>query len=246
MVKITVTGSSSSGNNYLIESGGEILIIELGMKFSEILGSLKYDIGLKKVVGCIVSHFHGDHFNKKTAESFISYGFLIYGNSELCERYPFCTEISKNSMKKIGRFEVRPFPLEHTAMNYGYCITCPTGERVVFATDCNSIPYDFRNGAEIFLVEANHDEAMIEKSIIEGEDVTSVFQSHMDIEDTVEFLNRNFSGKAKKVILIHLSARYSDEKLYIEKVKKETPFTDVSAAHKGDVFNIYDDFDYGE
>lgn len=246
MIKITVTGSSSSGNNYIIESNGEILVLELGCSFSKILSSLKFDVGLKKVVGCVVSHCHKDHFNIKTAEAFKSYGFSIYGNGDVCNIFPYCTELKSHSTVKIGTFSINPFILEHSAVNFGYSIICPSGERIIFATDCSDIPYVFKDGADVFLVEANHDNETIEKCSLDGCDITSNFQSHMNVEDTIEFLKRNYNYKSKKVVLIHLSSRYSDEKEYIHMVKTKTPFTDVSVAHSGDVFNILDDFDYGE
>jgi phosphoribosyl 1,2-cyclic phosphodiesterase len=57
MNKITCLGSSSSGNCYLLECDNEVLILELGVSWKEVLKGLNYN--LEKVVGVLVSHSHG-------------------------------------------------------------------------------------------------------------------------------------------------------------------------------------------
>lgn len=56
MCKLKVVGSSSKGNSYIVETSNESLILELGCKWSEVLGMLDYKIG--KVLGVLVSHAH--------------------------------------------------------------------------------------------------------------------------------------------------------------------------------------------
>lgn len=59
-IKLKVLGSGSSGNSYaLIADNGEILAIEAGCKFMDFKKMIDWRIS--DVVGCIVSHEHGDH-----------------------------------------------------------------------------------------------------------------------------------------------------------------------------------------
>ena len=58
-MNITVVGSSSSGNGYIINTDSGTLLIECGMKLTKTEEALKYD--LSDVVGLLVSHEHGDH-----------------------------------------------------------------------------------------------------------------------------------------------------------------------------------------
>lgn len=51
-----VLGSGSKGNCYLIETSKEILILEAGLKWKDIVLGLDFD--LSKVVGCLISHEH--------------------------------------------------------------------------------------------------------------------------------------------------------------------------------------------
>jgi len=56
-MKVKILGSSSKGNSYLLESStGEILIIECGIAWKEILKGLNYD--LKGVIACLITHEH--------------------------------------------------------------------------------------------------------------------------------------------------------------------------------------------
>lgn len=67
---LRVLGSSSSGNCYLLQSEttGEVLAIEAGIKFDKVKQALDFDVN--SVVGCIVSHEHGDH--AKSVPDFIN------------------------------------------------------------------------------------------------------------------------------------------------------------------------------
>ena len=49
--------SGSSGNNYVLASEGEILLLEAGTKAKNVLRSIDYKVG--NVVGCLISHEHG-------------------------------------------------------------------------------------------------------------------------------------------------------------------------------------------
>lgn len=52
--RLKVLGSSSEGNCYILESGNEKIIIELGVPWRDIIKGLNYKID--DVAGCLVSH----------------------------------------------------------------------------------------------------------------------------------------------------------------------------------------------
>lgn len=57
MATLKVVGSGSKqGNTYIIEAGGEHLLLDLGCKWDDILNGLNYKID--KVVGVLVTHSH--------------------------------------------------------------------------------------------------------------------------------------------------------------------------------------------
>ena len=57
MAKLKILSSGSIGNSYILECNGERLLLELGVKWQEILKGLNYKLG--DVVGVLVSHSHG-------------------------------------------------------------------------------------------------------------------------------------------------------------------------------------------
>ncbi|MGN0929863.1 MAG: hypothetical protein ACI4N3_04445 [Alphaproteobacteria bacterium] len=56
MAKMFVLGSSSQGNSYILECDEESIILELGIDFKNLIKSINYKEGLKKVRGCITTH----------------------------------------------------------------------------------------------------------------------------------------------------------------------------------------------
>ena len=83
MTILNVISSGSQGNAYILESNGEKLLIELGVAWKDILKSLNYKID--DMIGCLVSHKHGDHANKDTIKKVIQYGIPIYSCEETRE-----------------------------------------------------------------------------------------------------------------------------------------------------------------
>lgn len=55
---LSVLGSSSSGNAYVLQNAGEALLIEAGINFKKVVTALEGNIS--KVVGCLITHEHGD------------------------------------------------------------------------------------------------------------------------------------------------------------------------------------------
>lgn len=56
MATLKILNSGSSGNSYILECNDEILLIELGLPWKDILNGLNYSEGLQKVRGCLTSH----------------------------------------------------------------------------------------------------------------------------------------------------------------------------------------------
>lgn len=58
MAELQVVGSGSrQGNTYLLKTSKQVLILDLGCKWSEIMKGLNYKIA--DVVGVLVTHSHG-------------------------------------------------------------------------------------------------------------------------------------------------------------------------------------------
>src|SRR5690606_37617135 len=74
-MKLSILGSSSAGNCYLLTSQtGEILVIECVIRFEKIKQGLAFK--LNKVAGELVTHNHGDH--SKAAKDVVTAGLKLY------------------------------------------------------------------------------------------------------------------------------------------------------------------------
>ena len=72
-MRLNVLGSDSNGNCYVLQNDKEALIIEAGVRFSEVKKALKWQ--LSKVVGAVITHEHNDH--AKYARDFVSNGITV-------------------------------------------------------------------------------------------------------------------------------------------------------------------------
>jgi hypothetical protein len=102
---------------------------------------------------------------------------------------------------------------------------------MVFATDTNSVPYKFK-GVQHWLVEANYSEEILIDNACNDVYSRSASENHLEINDTIEVLKRNYSSELQNVVLIHLSSGNSNEKEFKERVQQELGFDRVWVADK--------------
>ena len=231
-MKIHCIGSSSSGNSYVITSNGHKLIVELGCNFKEVLNVVDYD--LTSVAGCLVSHCHSDHctYIPKALE----YQIPVYGNKDVVEKYPHVHLLTQNYRYPIGKFKVQCLKVPHNALCYSFIIKCPSGEKILFATDRSKFNYKV-SGCDVIMMEANYDENLIYEALARGEVVRSQSENHLEINDCLEAVERCVDTNTQLIILLHLSDGYSDEKRFQKMVHKETGKR-VGVAHAGQVYEI--------
>lgn len=139
--------------------------------------------------------------------------------------------------KKIGGFSVQPIFSAHSVECYSYIINHPEFGKLVFATDVQNFPYKINNVTH-WLIEANYDEDIVVNKASTGDITNSSFFDHLSIQQAIQTLKINKCGSIQSVILIHLSDENSDERKFIEKVKKELFFYNVLAAHNGDILEL--------
>lgn len=148
-MKLKVLGSGSSGNSYaLIADNGEILAIEAGCKFLDFKKMIDWKIA--NVVGCIVSHEHGDH--ARYIKDFMKSGIPVYTAFETQTALETITgertiAIPPRRPRQIGSFTVTPFNVPHdTEIEcYGYLIEHEEMGKLLFLTDLEYCKYDFWN-----------------------------------------------------------------------------------------------------
>jgi phosphoribosyl 1,2-cyclic phosphodiesterase len=228
MAKIKTISSGSNGNAYILESEGEVLLIELGVSWKEIVKGLNYD--LNNINACLVSHTHLDH--SKSIPDAIKSGISVYSCEEVQSIHKEVKVLKKGLKTPIGGFKVQRVDLFHNCECIGFLITTPDKQKILFCTDTHCIPYKFKN-VNHFLVEANNSFDLMLDKMCDNDYGASASESHMEINSTIEFLKENYSADCMTIMLLHLSRNNADEKLFKKMVQDELGFKNVFVAKKG-------------
>jgi phosphoribosyl 1,2-cyclic phosphodiesterase len=219
-MQLHTLSTGSVGNCYILNaSSGERLIIELGVNFREIKKALSFN--LNSVEGCLVTHSHLDH-SKSFNDCDMSGIEIIDWNTE--------------GFGYFEKFQWSTFKLFHDVPCNGYLISHEESGIILFVTDTFMIKQQFDFPINHFIIEANYCEEILNEKEILGIGNTYVSdrvrRSHLSIQNCIKFLKRHDLSECRSIVLIHLSDSNSDEKRFVEMVKKEFPFIEVNAAIK--------------
>lgn len=225
---ITTLGSGSSGNGYVLQNETEALIIECGVNYKHAVGVLKGNVS--KVNGCLVTHSHGDHagFIKQYAKAFNVYA--TKGTLEECgieaSTFHYCA-IPLFKEFKVGNFVVKAFDTEHdTQEPCGFIIHHEEMGTMLFITDTHHIKYKFNFPIDHILIECNHTDGLVDKSVKNGVIPYKVGvrakATHMSLERCIKCLNACNLSKTKDIVLIHISENNGNSNMFKSKVKIAT------------------------
>ncbi len=200
ILKVIATGSK--GNSYALMNDKEILLIEAGVPFKKVKEAI--DFRVADIVGCIITHEHLDH--AKYEKQYKNNGFPVSRKSNDLQCRLF-----------NGSFDITAFNLEHDDVPcHGFRIIHKDIGQLLFITDTQHVKYIFICPDHI-VVEANYQKELIDKSQAKRK---HVFDGHMEINTTRDFIWANNSKHLKSVTLIHLSEESSDEQLFREKIEE--------------------------
>lgn len=220
-MKLITIGSSSFGNAYALRADtGEILLLEAGVSFKEVKKAIGYKTS--NVVGCIVSHVHGDH--AKSIREYLKAGISVCSNDEVAEKYVGVDKLLEDVTFRFGGFAVTPFLVEHDAKNFGYLIFHKECGSIFFATDCYNLHHIIK-GCKTYMMECNYEDSLLCKATQQVK--TTIVQadrirlSHMSLAHAVVFLQECEAEKsAKRIVLIHGSSRHLDPDLAVNKFQQ--------------------------
>lgn len=219
-MKIAVLGSSSSGNGYILDSGDEQLVIEVGVPMKECMRALDYKID--GIQGVVISHNHGDHC--KYENQYEQYVLPIWKPVE---------EIETN--KKFGNFRVIAFELPHDGTENRGLFIYSCEERIVYMTDMEYTAYTFKNAKpSIMLIECNYAEKYLNEEEVK---FNHEVKGHCSLETCKGIIKANDNDKLKQIILIHPSKDALDKNEALSEIKAITD-KPVCFAEKGMVIEI--------
>jgi phosphoribosyl 1,2-cyclic phosphodiesterase len=245
ILKIISTGSSS--NSYILEANdGSMLLIEAGIKASDMERSIGYKP--KNVAACVISHEHSDHFNAKTVDFLLKSGIKVYASKETFEAMGHKQmnngECAPNELQwnDAGNgFYIMPFPVEHDAAQpYGYLVSHEEMGTLMFATDTSNIKYRF-NGITHMMIEANYDNETIDGRLSDGKIDSFLYDrivlSHLSFYNCKRYVMSSDMKSLRNIIMIHLSTDNGKADKFVKEMQ-EVSVCPVYVAKKGMEINL--------
>ena len=235
-MNLLVLGSSSAGNAYLLTAtNGERLLIECGVKRTELLRAMDFD--LASLSGCLLSHEHGDHAREVrwvTSRRIPLYCSLGTSEALGISGDPMLHPLTSKQTVQVGSFSVLPFSVQHDAREpLGFLIEHPEMGRLVFLTDSYLLRYHFPKVTH-WLIECNYSQELIEERLTSGAlhpaQYKRTLRSHMSLDACRTTLLRHDLRTARQVILLHLSDGNADETLCLRTIQEATGLPTVVAA----------------
>lgn len=248
---ITIIGSGSSGNCYILQNQKEALIIEAGTPFDkDVKNALQWNTS--KIKAVIISHTHSDH--AAFAPQYTDVGITVRTLQDVIDKRALNTTFAKPYIPgkwfKAGGFLILPFPLIHYNTDGTRCPICGflikhnDCGRICFFTDCAAftreimtnngikyIPYDFKD-INLWMIEANYDNYIMYRNKLDEHIKERIRRSHMSIQKAIKIAKRIDLHLTKMILLIHISNGNGDERKFIKKMREATAKR-VYAAHKG-------------
>ena len=236
MATLSVLGSNSKGNCYVLRVENEVLLLECGVAWKCIKKEL-----LKKPYNRIyflIKHHHKDH--SRAYYKGLPSGISIYAPSHIKSSLGGDTErintLETKTINQVGHFKIMAFENYHTESNGEYCpcvgylIYHEKIGKVLFATDTRKLKYSFPELKHI-LVECNYAEDILINS--EGkEGIERIVRSHMSLENIKETLKEWDLSNVEDFTLLHLSEKNADPQRFKKEVEDITG-KEVNIAYKG-------------
>lgn len=226
-MKLTVAGTGSDGNCYVIEDDNRRLLLDCGVTWREALRACEFNA--KSIDGCLFTHWHKDHM--QNIDSLHLANIPTYGCDELSEFVGIVYGESVHGlpqklMTKInGGWTVVPWYVPHTGAEneevpcYAYIIISPSGHRTVYMTDFLCSPITFKSlKVHTILIACNHDDE-IEKYQNSAK-YRHIVSGHSSLSVTNEIIRINQTEYLRNVILCHLSAENATPEVMREVVQK--------------------------
>ncbi len=215
-IEVHSFGSGSSGNAFVIAAADGALLVDCGIQSRELQSGLRA-LGrpLPTVDAVLVSHEHIDHVRALPAVARSHVRIVATaGTARACGIPLERVSIAQAGVgQRIGAFAVTPIAVSHDAAEpCGYHVDHPAG-RVLIVTDLgvgDPALHDPIRDADLIVLEANHDEAMLRAGPYPARLKRRVLSAvgHLSNRACGELLASALAGRPRPAMiwLAHLSA----------------------------------------
>lgn len=240
-MRFTVLGSGSTGNSVLISTEKTNVLVDAGMSAREILRRLgEMGVSPDSLDAVLITHEHSDHagglrvllrsiscpvyISKATEDSYYdTRAGGLNGDSESSKRQTALrdrtVEIESTREFRIGDLDFEPFSVPHDAAdNFGF-VAKKDGVRVATLMDFGHITDLIKEkltGCDAIVVESNHSRDMLRACSVYTWELKQRIMSrtgHLSNEDLGDWLQNDFDGRARHIVLAHLSQRANEPHL---------------------------------
>jgi Metal-dependent hydrolases of the beta-lactamase superfamily III len=209
MITHNIISTGSKGNAVVINGN---ILIDCGVPFAA-LKPVHKDLRI-----VLLTHEHTDHFNGRTIKRLsrehplLRFGCAEWLAGKLAELVPLrVIDVYKIGQEYIyGKFSVEPLPLVHNVPNCGYVISVgdyENPERILYATDTNTMSHVEAPNYDLYLLEANYCEDEIRERIRAKMEIGAycyehdVLHNHLSKQKADDWLYQNMGANSRYVYL---------------------------------------------
>lgn len=216
MAKLTVLGSGSKGNGYILECKDITLILEIGITWTTLMSGLNYNLDRRVVALC--THDHGDHINKRTLRKCLNYQIPVYSTVPASVSHTGVKPLYPKQMYKFGEASIMPLKVPHgDCFCLAYLIMHPEIGNLIFATDLSYFPYKL-SAIDHILIECNNSEDVIMENMEAGKFSPSRHEDHLSLEKCMDTIMSLRSPRLQNVMLLHLSGTNADSDMFCDEI----------------------------
>jgi phosphoribosyl 1,2-cyclic phosphodiesterase len=211
-----VLGSGSSGNATLVSDGSTHVLVDVGLSGRETVRRLR-ECGIEpeEIAAIVISHEHGDHcrgvgpfIKHLDIPVFMTDG--TYTNSGMNVDPKKYQRISSGDCFDVFGIQFTSFAVSHDSVDpLGFVIE-KDGVKIAVALDLgylSNLVLERLKGTDAIILESNHDIQMLKVGPYPWALKQRVMsrRGHLSNDAVAQYLGNEFDGKARHVVLAHLS-----------------------------------------
>lgn len=241
MYDILILGSSSKGNCAYVSTGDVKFLLDCGLSLKKTKTILhSKGISLSDIDYVLVTHEHIDHI-KSLKQLVTTYDMKVIASRGTLQNVDL-PKSNINYIKDGQELEFDDIKIKAKRVNHDaneplcFAIRNSLDEKLLYLTDCGSLPDEDFENYDFYIVEANYSMEKLtfnyKNNMIHEVRYKRALtgMGHLNLDETIEFLDKNIGGNTKKIILSHLSSENSDSEEFEFSAKLRLDFQDIYIA----------------